>query len=110
MDKYLIALDMDGTLLNSSLQIEKKTSSYLSYLEKQGHIVVIASSDRELNNANRKFKREKKNFKPAKEVKKVEKEGFFLGNPLLFQKKVLSLQPQTRANGLCSPADAAVLR
>ena len=43
MDKYLIALDMDGTLLNSSLQIEKKTSSYLSYLEKQGHIVVIAS-------------------------------------------------------------------
>ena len=31
-------------------------------------------SDRELNNANRKFKREKKNFKPAKEVKKVEKE------------------------------------
>ena len=43
MDRYLIALDMDGTLLNSSLQIEKKTSSYLSYLEKQGHIVVIAS-------------------------------------------------------------------
>ena len=38
MDKYLIALDMDGTLLNSSLQIEKKTSSYLSYLEKQGEL------------------------------------------------------------------------
>ena len=30
-------------------------------------------SDRELNNANRKFKREKKNFKPAKEVKKEDK-------------------------------------
>ena len=43
MNKYLIALDMDGTLLNSSQKIERKTSSYLHSLALQGHIIVIAS-------------------------------------------------------------------
>ncbi|MGN1295727.1 MAG: Cof-type HAD-IIB family hydrolase [Bacilli bacterium] len=43
MNKYLIALDMDGTLLNSSQKIGKLTSSYLHSLALSGHIIVIAS-------------------------------------------------------------------
>ena len=43
MDKYLIALDMDGTLLNKQHVISKETSEYLRELSKQGHIIVIAS-------------------------------------------------------------------
>ena len=35
MDKYLIALDMDGTLLNSNREISKETKEYLkNYLNK----------------------------------------------------------------------------
>ena len=43
MEKYLIALDMDGTLLNKSHVISKTTSDYFKQLEKDGHIIVIAS-------------------------------------------------------------------
>lgn len=43
MIKYLIAIDMDGTLLNSKKEICPKTAEYLKQLEKNGHIVVIAS-------------------------------------------------------------------
>lgn len=43
MDKYLIALDMDGTLLNSKKKICFKTLHYLRKLTKQGHIIVLAS-------------------------------------------------------------------
>ena len=43
MEKYLIALDMDGTLLNDKKEICKKTKEYLKQLQKDGHIVVIAS-------------------------------------------------------------------
>ncbi len=43
MERYLIALDMDGTLLNSEGEISKKTSDYLKELEKKGHIIVISS-------------------------------------------------------------------
>lgn len=35
MERYLIALDMDGTLLNSEGEISKKTSDYLKELEKK---------------------------------------------------------------------------
>lgn len=40
---YLIALDMDGTLLNSKKKISFKTAHYLRKLTKMGHHVVIAS-------------------------------------------------------------------
>lgn len=43
MDKYLIALDMDGTLLNSKKKICFRTLHYLRKLTKQGHIIVLAS-------------------------------------------------------------------
>lgn len=43
MEKYLIALDMDGTLLNSKKEICPKTKEYLKHLASLGHIVVIAS-------------------------------------------------------------------
>lgn len=43
MTKYLIALDMDGTLLNSNKEISQSTKEYLKQLVKQGHKVVIAS-------------------------------------------------------------------
>jgi len=44
MDKYLIALDMDGTLLtNNKKKISFKTLYYLRKLTKQGHIIVLAS-------------------------------------------------------------------
>lgn len=43
MEKYLIALDMDGTLLQSDQTISKHTKQYLNDLSKKGHIVVIAS-------------------------------------------------------------------
>lgn len=42
-NKYLIALDLDGTLLKNDGSISKEQISYLQSLEKQGHIVVIAS-------------------------------------------------------------------
>lgn len=40
---YLIAVDMDGTLLNSKKKIGIKTLFYLRKLVKQGHKVVLAS-------------------------------------------------------------------
>ncbi|MCH5179752.1 MAG: HAD family phosphatase [Erysipelotrichales bacterium] len=43
MNKYLIALDMDGTLLNDKKEICPKTKEYLKKLQKDGHIIVIAS-------------------------------------------------------------------
>lgn len=43
MDKYLIALDMDGTLLNDKKEICQKTKEYLKQLQKDGNIIVIAS-------------------------------------------------------------------
>ena len=43
MEKYLIALDMDGTLLNKKHVISSETSEYLRKLNKEGHIIVIAS-------------------------------------------------------------------
>lgn len=43
MDKYLIALDMDGTLLNKKKKISYKTKKYLQKLAKKGHIIVLTS-------------------------------------------------------------------
>ena len=43
MNKYLIALDLDGTLLNSKKEISFITKHYLRKLAKKGHIIVIAS-------------------------------------------------------------------
>ncbi len=45
MDKktYLIALDMDGTLLNSKKKISLLTKRYLKKLAKKGHKIILAS-------------------------------------------------------------------
>ncbi len=43
MKKLLIALDMDGTLLNEHQEICPNTKKYLQKLAKMGHIIVIAS-------------------------------------------------------------------
>ena len=43
MDKYLIAFDMDGTLLNSKKKISFLTLHYLKKLTKKGHYIVLAS-------------------------------------------------------------------
>lgn len=43
MDKYLIAFDMDGTLLNDKKKISFLTKHYLRKLSRQGHIIVLAS-------------------------------------------------------------------
>ena len=43
MKKFLIALDMDGTLLNDKKEICPKTKQYLKHLQDQGHLIVIAS-------------------------------------------------------------------
>lgn len=40
---YLIAFDMDGTLLNEKKTISFKTKRYLKKLSKQGHKIVLAS-------------------------------------------------------------------
>lgn len=42
-NQYLIALDLDGTLLRNDGTISEQLISYLQDLEKQGHIVCIAS-------------------------------------------------------------------
>ena len=42
-NQYLIALDLDGTLLRDDGTISEQLISYLQDLEKQGHIVCIAS-------------------------------------------------------------------
>lgn len=41
--KYLIAVDMDGTLLNSNHQISTETKEYLKNLAKDGHKIIISS-------------------------------------------------------------------
>ena len=43
MNKYLIAFDMDGTLLNEKKNISFLTLRYLCKLTKQGHYIVLAS-------------------------------------------------------------------
>ena len=43
MQSYLIALDMDGTLLNSEGKISDCLAQYLHHLEEEGHLVVISS-------------------------------------------------------------------
>lgn len=43
MEKYLITIDLDGTLLNSSSKISKKTKTYLKNLKTCGHKIVIAT-------------------------------------------------------------------
>ena len=40
---YLIAFDMDGTLLNEKKNIPSKTRRYLLKLAKKGHKIVLAS-------------------------------------------------------------------
>lgn len=41
MKKYLIGLDLDGTLLDNDVNIPVKTKHYLKKLNKQGHKIVI---------------------------------------------------------------------
>lgn len=43
MKKYLIALDLDGTLLDDNSLIPEKTNKYLQELQKLGHKIVIAT-------------------------------------------------------------------
>lgn len=43
MEKYLIALDLDGTLLSDWQTISESTKAYLKSLTKQGHKIVIAT-------------------------------------------------------------------
>ncbi|MGI6734648.1 MAG: HAD hydrolase family protein [Bacilli bacterium] len=42
-DKYLIALDLDGTLLTDDKRITPKTRDYLNSLGAAGHTIVIAT-------------------------------------------------------------------
>ena len=42
-NSFLIAIDMDGTLLNDDKKITPKTADFLRSLTKQGHCVVIAT-------------------------------------------------------------------
>ncbi len=42
-EKYLIALDLDGTLLNGESKIAAKSKRIVNHLMEQGHIVVIAT-------------------------------------------------------------------
>ncbi len=41
--RFLIAFDMDGTLLNDKKTISWRTRRFLHHLDRQGHIVVLAS-------------------------------------------------------------------
>lgn len=41
--KYLICFDMDGTLLNEKKKISWLTKKYLQKLQKEGHMIVLAS-------------------------------------------------------------------
>lgn len=43
MEKYLIALDLDGTLLNDASKISEKTKNYLINLKEKGHKIVLAT-------------------------------------------------------------------
>lgn len=42
-NKYVIAIDMDGTLLNDEKDVSKETINYFQELEKEGHIIILAS-------------------------------------------------------------------
>ena len=42
-ERYIFALDMDGTLLDDNKQISSQTKQFLSSLEKDGHVVILAS-------------------------------------------------------------------
>lgn len=42
-DKYLIAVDLDGTLLTDDKKITPKTRDYLNTLHSEGHMIVIAT-------------------------------------------------------------------
>ncbi len=43
MKKYLIALDLDGTLLDENSQIPQRTAAYLMSLQDLGHKIVLAT-------------------------------------------------------------------
>ncbi len=43
MKRYLFAIDMDSTLLNDKKEIPVSTERYLTKLQKEGHIVMLAS-------------------------------------------------------------------
>lgn len=42
-NRHVIAIDMDGTLLNEQKEISSETKKYLKALESKGHIIVLAS-------------------------------------------------------------------
>ena len=50
MDKKLIALDLDGTLLNNDGMVSDATKNHLKRLKKEGHIITVATG-RILNRA-----------------------------------------------------------
>lgn len=43
MEKYLITLDLDGTLLNNSSKISQETKAYIKKLKENGHKILIAT-------------------------------------------------------------------
>ena len=43
MDKKIIALDLDGTLLNSDGIVTEATKKHLKKLKEEGHIITIAT-------------------------------------------------------------------
>lgn len=43
MEKFLIALDLDGTLLNNQGKVSLLTKTVLRYLQKLGHLIVITT-------------------------------------------------------------------
>ena len=43
MDKKLIAIDLDGTLLNSDGIVSEVTKSHLQKLKEKGYIITIAT-------------------------------------------------------------------
>ncbi|MGM9858266.1 MAG: Cof-type HAD-IIB family hydrolase [Bacilli bacterium] len=42
-EKYIIGIDLDGTLLNSKSKLSHSTISYLKKISKQGHIIVLCT-------------------------------------------------------------------
>lgn len=43
MNKYLICLDLDGTILTEKKKVRFQTRNYLRKLEKQGHVILIST-------------------------------------------------------------------
>ena len=43
MNKKMIVVDLDGTLLNIDKKISDKTKNYLTNLKKKGYLIVIAT-------------------------------------------------------------------